>query len=58
MNIKKKYDAMVAINKALEQIPWAKMEVDEYLRFKISSRPPAPIRGLRAMLTDAIEQAK
>ena len=58
MNIKSKYDAMIAINKALIQIDWAKMEVDDYLRFKLSSRPPTPIRGLRAVLTDALEQAK
>ena len=58
MTVATKYDALLAINKALEQIPWAKMEVDESLRFTLGSRPPAPIRTLRAILEDSLDQAR
>jgi len=47
------------ISKALTQIPWVKMkEDDNCLRFKFSGRLPTPIRRLRMVLTDCLEQSK
>jgi len=52
------YRSLLAIKKAMKQIPWAKMKVeDPSLHFVFSGRPPTPIRALRTILDDCLEQA-
>ena len=58
MSIQHRAKATEAIQRAMGQLPWAKMEANKTLRFTISSRPPTPIRSLRAILEDSIEQAR
>ena len=57
ITIKHKAKSISAIQKALKEILWAKMKIEESLHFTISGRPPSPIRALRAILTDSLEQA-
>jgi hypothetical protein len=56
--IKQKSRALESIQNAVNQIEWAKLEVKESLWFAFSSRRPSPIRSLRMILTDCIEQAR
>lgn len=58
MTVKQKSWAISAIKNALKQIPWAKMEVKDSLQFTLTSRQPTPIRALRAILMDSLDQAK
>jgi hypothetical protein len=58
MTVQDKSSAIAAIQKAVKQIPWAKVEIKESLQFGISHRPPTPIRSLRAILTDVLVQSK
>ena len=58
MSIQHKTKAIEAIQRAMKQVGWAKMEVNSSLRFTINSRPPTPIRSLRAILSDSLEQAR
>lgn len=58
MTVQRKSAAIAAIRKALKHIPWAKMTEEESLHFTLSYRPPTPIRALRAILEDSLEQAK
>jgi hypothetical protein len=58
MTIKSKSRAIKAIQKALKHIPWAKMEDKESLQFTLTSRQPTPIRSLRAILMDSLDQAQ
>ena len=50
--------AIKALRKALKHIPWAKMADKESLQFTLGSRQPTPIRALRSILSDSLEQAK
>lgn len=58
MNIQQKGRSIAAIQRALKQITWAKLEVKDSLQFTLNSRQPTPIRALRAILTDSLDQAK
>lgn len=56
---KERYYALSAIKKAMKQIQWAKMKVeDPSLHFTFYGRPPTPIRALRTILDDCLEQAR
>lgn len=57
MTVKNKSSAIAAINKSLEHIPWARMEVSTCLQFYISGKPPTPIRSLRTALIDALTKS-
>jgi hypothetical protein len=58
MATKERFYCISAIKSALKHIPWAKMEVKESLQFTLAGHQPTPIRALRAVLTDAIEQSR
>jgi len=57
ITVKQQYWSMKAIRKALKEIHWAKMKIGDSLHFTFSGRPPSPIRALRTVLTDSLEQA-
>jgi hypothetical protein len=58
MTIQRRDAAIKAIRSAMEHVDWSTMEETEPLQFKLNSRPPTPIRSLRAILTDVLIQAQ
>jgi len=55
---KRQNSALKSIRNAMRDVEWAKLEETEPLRFILKKRPPTPIRALRAILAEVIEQAK
>lgn len=57
MTVKNKTAALNAIRKASKEIGWVKMTEDDYLRFAIAPRKATPVRTLRSILDDSIDQS-
>ena len=58
MRIQDRTMAIRTLQRAVEQIPWLKMSDGSSLCFTISSRPPSPVRSLRVILEDSLDQGK
>lgn len=58
MTIQHRSRAILALQKALKHIPWAKMANKESLQFTLGSRQPTPIRTLRTILDDCLQQSR